>query len=44
MEQMIISKNNKKQKQTMAKKSRLGVSGEEGGGKGMVGHLEVLGM
>ena len=48
MEQMILSKNNKqnkKQKQIMAKKSRLGVPRRERGGSGMDGHLSgELGM
>lgn len=43
MEQIILSKNNKqrnkKQKQIMAKKSRLGVPGGERGGSGMDGHF-----
>ena len=41
---MILSKNNKKQKQITAKKSKLGVLGSgERGGSGMDGHLWGLG-
>ena len=37
MEQMILSKNSKQQKQSVAKKSRLGVP--VAGGSGMDGHF-----
>ena len=42
MEQKILSKNNKKLKQIMAKKSRFGVGGGvmgEAGGSGLDGHF-----
>ena len=42
MQQMILSKTNKKQKQIMAKKSRLRVPKRERGGIGMERHFGVL--
>ena len=41
---MILSKNNNKQKQIMAKKSRLEIPKGEGGGSGMNGHLGGFGV